>query len=158
MHNSRTTLRSAWTHEAFPSLLNVHNYFSLRQTRLHLHISFSSVNSSLLCNQSKFLFISDHFKTRKTGRLQPLRCSLYMYFYVADFSSSPVKSFQMAEHVSIFPRVFHTYLCVINVDFDRWRGKWPHKREGYMVQCVKCKHRGRLLYCLLPAPAGPARF
>ncbi|XP_070821155.1 phosphatidylethanolamine-binding protein 4 isoform X4 [Chaetodon trifascialis] len=57
-----------------------------------------------------------------------------------------------------FPGVFHTYLCVINVDFDRWRKKCPCKREGYMPQCVKCNHGGSLLYYLLPVPAGPATF
>lgn len=56
------------------------------------------------------------------------------------------------------PGVFHTYLCVINVDFDRWRKKCSLKRDGNMPQCVKCKLDERLLYYLLLLPAGLDRL
>lgn len=66
----------------------------------------TNLNSSL----SVIFFSSKKEKKRET--LQPLTCSLCMYFYGDDFSSSPVKSFQMAELVSVFPwSLSHIFVC-----------------------------------------------
>lgn len=91
--------------------------------------------------------------------VQPWELSLLKHVLIyIYFVRALINNFRWQKMHLFFPGVFCTYLCVINVDFDRWRKKCPCKREGYMPQCVKCKHGGSFLYYLLPVPAGPARF